>query len=115
KVEELEHVKGQAQSLASQLEDSEVLVVLLAGQTDAKYIATALDFRVDDRTKKVKVSHVGTTGGGGSTGAGDQNLLKFVRELERQDGVARNRLLVLLDCDVQSLPAGSERVVYKRI
>lgn len=115
KVEELARVSQQVESLASQLETSQVLVVLVAGQTDAQYIASALDLKLPHRKKHVKVSHIGAIGSGGSSGGGDQNLLKFVRELERQDGLANNRVLVLLDSDVQVVPDSGSKIVYRRI
>lgn len=115
KVEELAHLSEHASSLAAQVAATEILVVLVAGQTDAKYIATALDVFVEERVAKVKVSFIGVAGAGGATGGGDQNLLRFVKELDRQGGIAQNRILVLLDCDVATVPDSSEKIIYRKI
>lgn len=115
KADLLAEVSLQAEDLAQRLRASEALVVLVAGQTDAQYLGCALDSEIEDRKKKIVISHMGSVGGNGSNGAGDTNLLRFARELGRQSDISKNKVLVLLDCDVNSVPADDGRVFYRKI
>jgi hypothetical protein len=58
---------------------------------------------------------VGTVSAGGSQGAGDQNLLRFAKEVSNQGTLFHNHILVLLDCDVAGLPVDSDRIFYRKI
>lgn len=115
KAELVASITKQAESLAQQLAAREVLVVLVAGQTDAQYLAAALDIYVENRLEVIAVSHIGTVGAGGSAGAGDQNLMRFAKEIAKQTEISHNRVLVMLDCDVTSLPPDEGRIMYRRI
>jgi energy-coupling factor transporter ATP-binding protein EcfA2 len=115
KAEEIKILEKEAARLASELKGKNNVVILTGGQTDEKYIRTAFDALAPALGKLVSVMCVGAAASGGANGGGDSNLLRFVKELSAKPEIHTSKIVVLLDCDVNSaLPNDTDNIFFRK-
>lgn len=74
-------------------------LVVVAGETDAEYVLTALSVLAPELCEQVQVEHIGTAGKGGAQGGGDGALDSLVRHWIQNPALNARRTLVIYDCD----------------
>lgn len=105
KVDELKNIDSELAALKYKMELATKPMVVVAGETDALYISSALQIFALDIFDKLEVMCIGRQGLKGSVGTGDPKLLALVEHWNNRHQLLSRPAIVILDCDVKNPPA----------